>query len=268
MNQRITIGVLLIAAIAHEASAQNRTYRRRGVILGGLAGAALGVAIGDKGNNETTGALIGAAAGAIAGGAIGNQKDQRIEQEMLYRSGYYGGNAPGLTPPPQAYRSSEPVIPSPRSLPRGYLSRGVRHQAAVPAYNQPYIYPQGRSYLAPERSITGVDEPHQPRQVVLEPQSIVGPVTMDDLLSMTRSGASQPLILRQIEIRGAARQLKVSDVIALHTAGVAQEVIEAMQIKASQQLRDNGSGNPTGKPPARSPSVETVLPPPANPPGR
>ena len=88
MNQRIIIAALLIGFMASEADAQNRTYRRRGAILGGLAGAAIGVAIGDRGGNETAGALVGGAVGAIAGGAIGNQKDQRIEHNQRYHSGY------------------------------------------------------------------------------------------------------------------------------------------------------------------------------------
>lgn len=63
--------------------------------LGGLAGAALGVAIGDKGNNETAGVLIGAAASVFAGATIGNQKDGRNEQEMRLRSGVYGNEISG-----------------------------------------------------------------------------------------------------------------------------------------------------------------------------
>ena len=61
VKHRFFFGLLLIVAMTTEVSAQNRSHRRRGIILGGLAGAALGVAIGDKGNNETAGALIGAA---------------------------------------------------------------------------------------------------------------------------------------------------------------------------------------------------------------
>ncbi len=84
MNKRIVLLALLVAFIVSDADAQNRFYRRRGALLGGLAGAAAGVAIGDKGNNETAGALIGGAVGAVAGGAIGDQKDKRIQQQHYY----------------------------------------------------------------------------------------------------------------------------------------------------------------------------------------
>lgn len=84
MNTRICLLSLLAVFIVSDLHAQNRRHRRRGVVLGGLAGAAVGAAIGDKGDNETAGALIGGAVGAVAGGAIGNQKDRRIEQQHIH----------------------------------------------------------------------------------------------------------------------------------------------------------------------------------------
>lgn len=84
MRTRIVLFVVLVGFVVAEANAQNRFHRRRGTILGGLAGAAIGAAIGDKGDNETAGALIGGAVGAVAGGTIGNQKDQRIEQNYRH----------------------------------------------------------------------------------------------------------------------------------------------------------------------------------------
>ena len=84
MAKRIVLSVLLVAFIVCDAHAQNRFHRRRGAIFGGLAGAAVGAAIGDKGDNETAGALIGGAEGAVAGGAIGDQKDRRIKQQHYH----------------------------------------------------------------------------------------------------------------------------------------------------------------------------------------
>ena len=84
MAKRIVLSALLVAFIVADADAQNRFHRRRGAIFGGLAGAAVGAAIGDKGDNETAGALIGGAVGAVAGGAIGDQKDKRIQQQHYH----------------------------------------------------------------------------------------------------------------------------------------------------------------------------------------
>lgn len=84
MLKRVLIAALLVGFLIAECSAQNRYHRRRGAIFGGLAGAAIGAAIGDKGDNETTGALVGGAVGAVAGGAIGNQKDMRIQDQRYH----------------------------------------------------------------------------------------------------------------------------------------------------------------------------------------
>jgi len=84
VTKRIVLSALLVAFIVTDADAQNRFHRRRGAIFGGLAGAAVGAAIGDKGDNETAGALIGGAVGAVAGGAIGDQKDRRIQQQHYH----------------------------------------------------------------------------------------------------------------------------------------------------------------------------------------
>lgn len=51
----------------------------QGAILGGLAGAAAGRAIGGH-ENDTAGILIGAAAGAVAGGLIGRYLDKQQEE--------------------------------------------------------------------------------------------------------------------------------------------------------------------------------------------
>ena len=54
-------------------------------------------------------------------------------------------------------------------------------------------------------------------------------VTMQDVVSMTRSGLSDQLILNQVRQRGFAHQLHVSDIIALHQQGVSEPVISALQ---------------------------------------
>lgn len=231
MNKRIILSLLLVTFVCLEASAQNRRYRRRGVILGGLAGAALGIAIGDKGDNETAGALIGGAVGAIAGGTIGNQKDQLIEQNQRYHPGYpYHGRPSHGHIPHAAPQYVDPVY--------GQPSR------AMPAYDQPYVYPQHSQFASPEpESIEEIPVDHS-RPVVIESKPISGAVAIEDVLTMTRSGMSAGLIIRQIELHGVERQLAVSEVIEMHKVGVDEQVIEAMQAAASPSVAPSAPPEP------------------------
>lgn len=197
MTKRISILALLVAFIAVDASAQNRTHRRRGVILGGLAGAAIGAAIGDKGDNETAGALIGGAVGAVAGGTIGNQKDQRIEHNQRYHSGhYYGGHQ--------------------------NHAQGSSH-GAYPQYYQPYYVPPVPAYPHVGHGQAPLIAPADPTPQPIAPQ---------DVVEMVRSGLSERMIIQQIEIQGVQRQLSVADVIRLHQLGVSEPIITAMQAMA------------------------------------
>ena len=184
MTKRITIIALLVAFVCVEASAQNRTHRRRGVILGGLAGAAIGAAIGDKGDNETAGALIGGAVGAVAGGTIGNQKDQRIEHNNRYHSG-----------------RSQYVYP-----PSGY------QYGPYPQYRQPYYSPQTRAYPQPAPGLGPVNPARQaimPHDVVamvrggmshsmiiheIQLHGIDHPLTVTEVIHLHNMGVSEPII--------------------------------------------------------------------------
>ena len=266
MNFKILCGVLILATIGTDVAAQNRTNRRRGIILGGLAGAAIGVAIGDQGNNETAGALIGAAAGALAGGAIGNQKDQRIQQEMYFRSALDGSRASGYPRPvrPNNYNyNTTPTLQQHSQMERDQQFFQRRPQPptdAFPAYNQPYVYSQGRRSLSNPNPFGSHFEYRRrpPSQVVIEAQQTVRPLSMNDVLAMTRSGVSPSLVLRQIEIQGFRGHLGVGDIIALHESGISDDIIEAMQIH-SQQPSTN-LATPPGEPQLND-AIEDILPP-------
>ena len=274
MLHRIILSLLLVATIGNVVDAQNRTHRRRGIILGGLAGAALGVAIGDKGDNETAGALIGAAAGAFAGGAIGNQKDQRIEQEIRWREGFYGNEISGSPAhaAPQRYgygsaatwnHHSQPQATRPFFQPRSQPATEV-----LPAYNEPYVHPQGRRYLAAPNENSGGSsfrlERQVPRQVVIAPTQSVGPLNIDNVLEMQRSGVSPALVMRQIENHGFRGPLRVAEIILLHKSGVSNDVIEAMQIH-SQAQASTKFATPSLHDPMSNTAMEDILPPPATP---
>jgi len=54
-------------------------------------------------------------------------------------------------------------------------------------------------------------------------------VSMQDVLTMTRNGLSEDVIINHIRQNGSQRPVEVNDVIALHQQGVSQRVIVAMQ---------------------------------------
>lgn len=57
----------------------------------------------------------------------------------------------------------------------------------------------------------------------------LGAVSFADVISMSRSGVGDNVILNQIQTRGVQRQPVVSDIISLHQQGVSETVIGAMQ---------------------------------------
>jgi len=228
MTKRLTVIALLVAFISVDAFAQNRTHRRRGVILGGLAGAAIGAAIGDKGDNETAGALIGGAVGAVAGGTIGNQKDQRIEHNYRYHSRH------------RHYTPSQAQYP----------------QGQYPQYHQPYYNPQhATAYPRPAAAVA----PAVPATTT----SVPAPVAPEDVVAMMKSGLSESVIIQQIQINGAARALTVGEIIQLHRIGVSEPILTALQtnpIVTNPQV--NLELPPPPPQPALGPSVEKLeLPP-------
>lgn len=82
--RRFLVPLLVIAALPlSSASAQYRT--QRGSVLGGLAGAAAGVAIGEHNDKPVAGALIGGAVGIVAGAALGNAQDRRAADQRAYQ---------------------------------------------------------------------------------------------------------------------------------------------------------------------------------------
>lgn len=54
-------------------------------------------------------------------------------------------------------------------------------------------------------------------------------VSINDVVSMSRSGLSEGVIINQIGQRGVQTELRVPDIIALHQQGVSENVISAMQ---------------------------------------
>ncbi|GAA5510716.1 glycine zipper domain-containing protein [Novipirellula caenicola] len=229
MYKQSLIAIVVVASTLNVASAQDHTHRRRGVILGGLAGAAIGAAIGDKGNNETAGALIGGAVGAIAGGTIGNEKDARIEHNRIYHSA-----------PPQ-HVHSYPGYPQPAYPHSGY-----------PQYRSTSPYPSGLPY-SPSSAYSG----HSSVEVVppptvyrsrpdwqSEPQYL-GPLSPLDVVSMKRRGISDTAVVNHLQTYGITMPLSVRDIIGMHDQGVSEYVIDAMQVAPVMQSAPQNSSTRT-----------------------
>ena len=54
-------------------------------------------------------------------------------------------------------------------------------------------------------------------------------VSVNDVVTMCRSGLSDSVVINQIQSRGVQQQLQVSDIIAMHQQGVSDVVISSMQ---------------------------------------
>ena len=235
MTKRFILIALFLAFLASEANAQYHRNRRRGVLLGGLAGAAIGAAIGDKGDNETAGALIGGAVGAIAGGTIGNQRDQMIDHNRRYHSPYRHGIRP-------AYHGTGPVP--------HYYKPHVYEQA-------PIVHEPGPVVISPPPASTTISSPTS---------TFATSVTKQDVLTMISSGMSDAIVIRQLEINGMDRALSVAEVIDLHQQGVSEEVITAMQLAGPDANARIRVTKPSPSEPTRSVTDQvygpSVLPPP------
>ena len=72
---------------------------------------------------------------------------------------------------------------------------------------------------------------NQRQYVQQEQQAVIAQsaVSIADIVSMSRSGLSETVIINQIQTRGIFAQPQVSDIIAMHQQGVSERVISAMQ---------------------------------------
>lgn len=79
---------------------------------------------------------------------------------------------------------------------------------------------QVRQYEAQQRLYAAQQQQYQVRQ---------GAVSINDVVTMVRSGLSDTIVINQVMERGVQRRLEVSDIIQLHQNGVSEGVITAMQ---------------------------------------
>ena len=117
--KRILFVLLMVGFIASHADAQFNRHRRRGTIIGGIAGAAIGAAITDR-RNDAAGVLLGGTAGAMIGRSIGAERDRKLQQNYQYHRhyAYPHVNRPVQTAPPVVVAP----VPVPTPAPVPYVS--------------------------------------------------------------------------------------------------------------------------------------------------
>ena len=117
----LVLGTTVSLCMTNTASAQEV---KRGAVVGGLSGAAIGAIIGDHNHEAGAGAAIGGAIGAIAGGMLGSANQQQY----------------GYQP-----RTSYPQV---HTYPQPYVQSGVYRQP-------PHVYQQPPVQV--QRTVTNAD---------------------------------------------------------------------------------------------------------------
>jgi len=95
LSSTIFLTVLALSA----AGCRSPFYADHGALLGGLAGAGIGAAVGDHNNNALAGALIGGAAGTLTGAVVGNGIDNDIARENAIIEAKIGRHLAGAAKP-------------------------------------------------------------------------------------------------------------------------------------------------------------------------
>lgn len=84
-----------------------------------------------------------------------------------------------------------------------------------------------------------IDADMQRREAMIEARTgtrMARRVTTDDVMSLTRSGLSDDVIVKHIQTHGVAAALTPGDIIRLHDNGVSENVINTMQQAAAQPV--------------------------------
>ena len=194
-------------AMISPARAQENT--RNGALLGGATGAVIGGIIGNNKNDQTAeGALIGGAVGAVTGGLIGNHRDRVLaEQQRQAQAARY--HSYRTYPATRTYYAPQYPQPTYHGYPYAYAEPG---QPTI-VYSTPVVTRQG-VYRSPARPVS---------------TPVRQPVTMSDVIHMTRNGVSDQVIISRIQANGMAHTPSVDHVIQLSREGVSDQVIAAMQ---------------------------------------
>lgn len=162
---------------------------RTGAVVGGLTGAAIGGVIGHNHKKQT-------AEGVLIGGAVG-----------AVAGGLMGNQRDRNLQQQRVYQQQQAYYNQP---PYGYAGQPTIVYSS-PMYGATPVYRDGYRVNPTPRATTR------------------RPVTMAEVINMTRSGVSDTVIVAHIQTNGVATRPDVNDVILLSQEGVSDYVITAMQ---------------------------------------
>jgi outer membrane lipoprotein SlyB len=158
------------------------------------------------------GAIMGGLGGAVLGGVIGSKKKETTQGALI-------GGAVG-------------------AVAGGVIGNQRDQQLARERYYQQQAW-QAQQQLQQQRRYTYHTQPTHSYPV--QGSVVVTPgVTVSDVLSMTRSGVAESVMINHIYSTGVQRRLTASEIISLHQQGVSENVINALQ-----QAPMQGGGVPT-----------------------
>lgn len=101
----------------------------------------------------------------------------------------------------------------------GILGNASDKDAAIRRQQQAYYNAQRQQYYAQQQAV-----------------AVQSAVTLQDVISMSRSGLSDQVITNQVRQRGYVGKLAVSEIIALHQQGVSENVITTLQAIGNGQV--------------------------------
>ncbi len=107
MKKSLFVTLALTSLVCSSIGCNSPYHRDRGAAMGGLAGAAIGAAIGEHNDNPLAGAAIGTVAGALTGAAIGDAVDADIARNNAIIEQQMGQRLAGAVTVPQAIAMSQ-----------------------------------------------------------------------------------------------------------------------------------------------------------------
>lgn len=106
----------------------------------------------------------------------------------------------------------------------------------------------------------GMDETEARNRALIEQklgrQVVAGAVSVPDVVSMTRSGVDEELIVNHIRVHGMAAPLQTADLIYLQQQGISRRVIETMQSSPLPTVQTAGAVPVYAYPPPQPVIVE------------